>query len=209
MFCRWEREIEPGDPWTNMASDAAMLAALVDDQAGLPTVRVYQWDRPSVSIGRLQNEEAVSLLYPGRPCVRRPTGGRAVLHGNDLTITVAVRSDCMPEHVRHGTLASYRQIMAGVVTALRSCGISAAFASSRENRRTAQIVNCFDIAAGCDLIDSRSGRKIAGSAQRRERDAILQQTSLPLEFLPDVEAFIQQLQSGLQDALSVGEWLIN
>ena len=191
-----------------MEVDADLLAALLDKRALLPTIRIYQWDRPSVSIGRLQNEAAVKRQYPDLPWVRRPTGGRAVVHGNDLTITVAARCPWLPNLSGQGILPSYRLIMSGIRQALSDCGIPTAFGPHLENRRTNGVVNCFDIAAGCDLIDSRSGRKIAGSAQRREQDAILQQTSLPLELLPDIESFVQRLQTGFQIALQVDEWYV-
>ena len=89
---QWQEEQSPGSPWHNMAVDAALLSELREGGQCLPIVRLYQWDRPSVSIGRLQPEEPVRRLYPDLPCVRRPTGGRAVLHGEDLTITVAAQS---------------------------------------------------------------------------------------------------------------------
>ena len=192
-----------------MALDAELLADLLAERTSLPTIRIYQWDRPSVSIGRLQNEDAVRRKYPDLPSVRRPTGGRAVLHGDDLTISAATRSMWLPNAEGQGILPSYRLIMAGVRMALSDCGIPTVFGPARERRQAAGVVNCFEIAAGCDLIDIRNGRKIVGSAQRREQDAILQQTSLPLEFLPDLEAFIDRLQANFQRALQVDEWLVN
>ena len=209
MQWRWQRETVPGDPWTNMAMDAELLADLLAERTQLPTVRIYQWDRPSVSIGRLQVQEAVIRKYPELTWVRRPTGGRAVLHGNDLTITVATRSQWLPGVVGQGVLPSYRTIMAGIREAFRECGIPTVFGTPRQSRQTAGIVNCFEVAAGCDLLDCRSGRKIAGSAQRREQNVILQQTSLPLEFLPEIEAFIQSVQLGFQKALLVDQWFVN
>ncbi len=209
MQWRWQHEIAPGDPWTNMAHDAALLAAMLVEKEVLPTIRLYQWDRPSVSFGRLQNETAVQRSYPDLPCVRRPTGGRAVLHGNDLTITVATRSAWLPNKAGEGTLASYRLIMAGLREALNQSGIPTAFGSARENHQTTHVVNCFDIVASCDLTDSRDGRKIAGSAQRRQQGAILQQTTMPLELLTELEGFVNILQSSFQRALQVQEWVVN
>ena len=85
----WWREPEPCDPWTNMTRDAALLETLGEGK-GETTVRIYQWDRPAVTVGRHQDEDAVREIFPLLPIIPRPTGGRAVLHGEDLTITVAV-----------------------------------------------------------------------------------------------------------------------
>ena len=61
------------------------------DADALPIVRVYRWDRPSVSVGRLQDEEAVQRVFPGLPLsAARPAGGPCV-HGDDLTVSVVVR----------------------------------------------------------------------------------------------------------------------
>lgn len=189
-----------------MAADAALLADIAEGHQGLPVVRVYQWDRSSVSIGRLQPEEPVQRLYPDLPCVRRPTGGRAVLHGQDLTVTVATRTDWLPNDAGRTVLMSYRLLMAGLVTTLEEVGHAVCF--GREKLRGGRgSINCFDLAAGCDLIDARDGRKLVGSAQRREGDALLQQMSLPLALLPDQRAFAQSLCRGFGQALRVEEWL--
>ena len=75
-----------------MATDAALLRELRDDAQALPIVRVYGWDRPCVSLGRLQDEQAVRAAFPDLPLVRRPTGGRAVRHGDDLTASPSWRA---------------------------------------------------------------------------------------------------------------------
>lgn len=203
---QWQEERLPGSPWHNMAVDAALLSEMREGRPGLPVVRLYQWDRRSVSIGRLQPEEPVHRLYPDLPCVRRPTGGRAVLHGEDLTITVAARIDRLPGDAGRTILASYRLLMAGVVAALTEAGHETRFGTERARGSKASI-HCFDVAAGCDLIDARSGRKLVGSAQRREGEALLQQMSLPLALLPDLTAFTPSLRRGFADALHVEEWL--
>ncbi len=203
---RWQMEVLPGSPWHNMAIDAALMAGIREGHQGLPIVRVYQWDRPSVSIGRLQPEEPVRRLYPEIPCVRRPTGGRAVLHGEDLTITVAARADWLPEDVGKTVLSSYRLLMAGLITALEEAGHTVCFGTEK-SRGGRGSVHCFDLAAGCDLVDACSGRKLVGSAQRREGEALLQQMSLPMTLVPDLDAFTQSLRQGFGQALRVEEWL--
>ena len=204
---RWQADDLPGSPWQNMAVDAALLSELGAGHHCLPVVRVYQWDRRAVSIGRLQPEEPVRRLYPELPCVRRPTGGRAVMHGADLTVTVAARMDWLPGESGKTVLSSYRLLMTGLVAALEEAGHRTGFGTEKAGGGRGSL-HCFDLAAGCDLIDARSGRKLVGSAQRREGDALLQQMSLPLSLIPDLPAFTQSLRRGLGDALRVEEWLL-
>lgn len=201
----WQADRQPGSPSHNMEADAALLEAIVNGRLFLPVIRIYQWDRPSVSIGRLQPEEPVQRLYPHLPIVRRPTGGRAVLHGEDLTITIATRTDWLPGDSGRTTLSSYRLLMAGLMAALKEAGhdVSVGTEKLRGNRGSIQ---CFDLAAGCDLVDAFSGRKLVGSAQRRDGNAILQQMSLPLSLLMDKTTFCRALQREFQQALGIEEW---
>jgi len=198
------RQDEPGSPWENMAVDVALLSAVSNGRQDIPTVRLYQWDRPSVSIGRLQREEPVRRLYPALPYVRRPTGGRAVVHGQDLTVSVAARTDWLPGDAGRTVLTSYHLLMAGLVKALAEAGHETSFGA--EACGVGGDINCFDSIAGCDLVDRSTGRKIVGSAQRREGGALLQQMSLPLSLVPDLAAFALSLRRNMGDALHVEEW---
>lgn len=191
MHWNWQVDAEPGEPEQNMMVDTDLLAALVAGD-GMPTVRVYTWDRKAVSIGRLQNEEAVHKLYPNLPLVRRPTGGRAVIHGEDLTITVAVRLDCLPLECR-SVLASHELLVDPVKDALTACGLIVCYGGC-PIRSQRDIVNCFELAASCDLIDGHTGTKLVGSAQRREGNALLQQMSLSLALLSDRASFLSHLR---------------
>ena len=182
-----------------MAADAALLAELAE-QPGPPAVRVYTWDRLSVSIGRLQHEAPVRALYPDLPLVRRPTGGRAVLHGGDLTVTVAVRLEHLPEDSR-SVLSSHHLLMGNVLRALSALGLEACFGGCALGKQNG-IINCFELSAACDLIDSRTGKKLVGSAQRRENAALLQQMSLPLGILSDRNLFLHCLHREFQQTFS-------
>ena len=196
---RWLHDDMPGGPEENMAADAALLA---ESAAGdVPAVvRVYTWDRPAVSIGRLQQEAPVRAAYPDLPIVRRPTGGRAVLHGDDLTVSVTVRLLRLPEDSRT-VPASHHLIMGGVLRALQSLGLEVCFGGCAIGSQ-AGIVNCFDLSAACDLIDSHTGKKLVGSAQRREEGAFLQQMSLPLGILSDRALFLRCLHDEFQQTFS-------
>ena len=105
-----------------MALDAALLAALLDDAATMPIIRIYQWKRTSVSFGRLQSEVAVGNYYPNLPRIRRPTGGRAVLHGEDITVSVAMLTTYLPAHCKSGMLGAYRQIFRRACAGLKGGG---------------------------------------------------------------------------------------
>jgi len=203
-WAQWRQDERPGSPWDNMAADVALLSAISGGQQDVPIVRLYQWDRPSVSIGRLQREEPVRRLYPDLPCVRRPTGGRAVVHGQDLTVSVAARTDWLPGDAGRTVLTSYHLLMAGLIEALAGAGHETSFGA--EACGVGGNINCFDSIAGCDLVDVRTGRKIVGSAQRRVGETLLQQMSLPLSLVPDLAAFAASLRRGIGDALHVEEW---
>ena len=90
-----------------MAMDAALLGGLGDGEATMPIIRVYLWDRPSVCFSRLQSEAAVENYYPNLPRIRRPTGGRAVVYGEDLTITAALLTSHLPSHCKPRLLGAY------------------------------------------------------------------------------------------------------
>ena len=199
MRWNWQVDAEPGDPEQNMAVDSDLLAALVGGD-GIPTVRVYTWNKKSVSIGRLQSEETVASFYPDLPLVRRPTGGRAVLHGEDLTITVALRLDCLPLECR-SVLASHATLVDPVKAALIAGGLTACYGGCPV-RSQRDIVNCFDLAASCDLIDGQTGTKLVGSAQRREGNALLQQMSLSLALLSDRPLFTSRLRECFDQTFS-------
>ena len=196
----WRVDDVPGSPAHNMDTDAGLLAAMAEPGA-LPSVRVYTWDRAAVSFGRLQREEPVKALYPGLPVVRRPTGGRAVLHGEDLTISVALRLDWLPED-RRSVLTSHEFVMDPIKDALISLGLTAGYGGCPLGSQK-DIVDCFALSASCDLVDSYTGKKLAGSAQRREGDALLQQVSVLGSVISGYPRFLDYLQSAYGQTFAV------
>ncbi len=207
MQWRWHEDSAPGDPWANMATDQALFEAVRDGAAPLPIVRVYRWDRPAVSVGRLQDWVRVQRVFPNLPAVRRPTGGRAVVHGQDLTVSVVTRSEWLPES--GNILSSYRQIVRGLIDAFGAVGVTARLGSPVRSGNQHDIVDCFEINAGCDLVEAGTGRKLVGSAQRREGGALLQQMSIPALALPDERLFIAEIKTGLERSLGVSEWSVD
>ncbi len=162
----------------NMAVDEAML---LTHAAGLvpPTLRLYCWTPPAVSLGLLQrydafNEQACWQL--GFAIVRRPSGGGAVLHQHEVTYAVVVDSRFCP--YGSSVLATYRWLSEGLIAGLRFLGISASL-PDRTNGPTLPATFCFVRLTGADL--EVSGRKLGGSAQARQRNFLLQHGSLPLQ----------------------------
>lgn len=163
----------------NMAVDEAILRSCAEGCVP-PTVRVYSWDRPSISIGCMQPAapDILDLDYcrqEGIEVVRRITGGRAVVHGSDVTFSLAIREIDLPEGCAN-VIASHRWLMGGVVTGLRRLGIDADIGPERSDATDAS-TDCFARVAECDV---RVGRtKVVGSAQVRRFGALMEQGSTP------------------------------
>ena len=165
----------------NMALDEALSISARSGGPG-PTLRLYGWDRPSVSLGRNQRAGLLDLDYCARagiPVVRRPTGGRAILHGEELTYSFSA-----PVGIRGlGTrvLDSYEALSHAFMHAFESLGLSAMSTSKAKKSASHVSINplCFSSASYGEI--SVSGRKKIGSAQRRWPEGFLQQGSIPLK----------------------------
>src|SRR5262245_55330813 len=165
---RWIESGE-GSPAWNMALDEAILDAVIEGISP-PTIRLYRWERPAISVGKFQhvcrglNVDACAAL--GVPVVRRLTGGRAVLHGSDQTFSLMVPSNFLGEHAR-SVVASYRWLSQGFVAALRSLRL---FGSMGEcERRTERNGDCFAARSQADVLTA-GGEKLVGSAQCRSEE---------------------------------------
>lgn len=164
------------DAAAQMAADEALLDAVV--AGALPALRLYRWSRPALSLGRFQPDDDVdadACARLGVEVVRRPTGGRGLLHGGDLTYAVAMPRPVGPEG---GVDQVYRHLAAGLIAGLARLGVEAAVA--RHDGPAGPI--CFAGQQGADL---RVGdRKLCGSAQVRRAGAVLQHGSVLLTRLP-------------------------
>lgn len=162
---------EPLEGAMNMAVDEALLAALEDGSVERPTLRLYGWKEPTISLGYLQ--DASPFLGTGLPIVRRITGGRAVLHLTELTYSII--APIGHPLFSEGILAAYSVISTCIINALRSAGISAEFSrgsSRREPGRSA----CFHTPSRFEVLVG--GKKLVGSSQRRFKAAFLQHGSI-------------------------------
>lgn len=171
-------ETPPLDAFRNMAIDEAMAQAVRRKEVP-PTLRFYGWLTPSISIGYFQHiEDAVDYarcLRSNIPVVRRLTGGRAVLHHNEITYSVAAGS-----HLRNfqGIHQTYLTLSQGIVRGLRQLGVPAEILRTDQKPRHSSPY-CFSYPTKHEIVVS--GRKLIGSAQRRWREAFLQHGSLLLK----------------------------
>jgi lipoate-protein ligase A len=162
-----------------MARDEA-IAALHATGATQPTLRLYRWRPACLSLGRFQRSGEVdheACALRGIAIVRRPSGGRALLHDDELTYAIIMR-DTHPLLGGESILASYRQISLALRNGLRQLGVAAELTSVDRERRAGGSAACFDAPASYEL--TVGGRKLAGSAQTRRNGVLLQHGAIPL-----------------------------
>ncbi|MCU0606706.1 MAG: lipoate--protein ligase family protein [Candidatus Edwardsbacteria bacterium] len=172
------------DGWYNMAFDE-LLARAAGDGAAQPVVRFYGWDPPAVSLGYNQDDAEIdraACAAAGVDVVRRPTGGRAVYHRDELTYCVAAPAD--DPLLGGAVLETYRTIAAALLAGLRNLGVGADMVRSEAGAPgPARAASCFAAAGRYEI--TAGGRKIVGSAQRRIGGALLQQGSVLLNQAQD------------------------
>ena len=165
----------------DMAVDEA-LAEAVGNGDSPPVVRLYGFFPPTLSLGRFQRIKgrcAAELLEAdGVTLVRRPTGGHAVLHDNELTYSVALSKEGDLPAGASRKREVYEFIAGMLITGLARLGVRGTINASR--RGDLHNPDCF-ASAGEYEIAGRTGRKLIGSAQMTTRQAILQHGSIPLE----------------------------
>jgi lipoate-protein ligase A len=159
-----------------MAVDQAILESAAAGSSP-PTLRLYAWDPVCLSIGYAQpvaDVDRAKVAGEGWSLVRRPSGGTAVLHREELSFAMAA-----PEShpvAAGGVLALYRRLSGPLVLALRLMGLEAQAEPGATSRGREPI--CFLIAAPYEI--TVNGKKLVGSAQRRRRGGVLQHGTIPL-----------------------------
>lgn len=157
----------------NMALDHALMGRA--RRTGEAVLRVYGWSMPVLSLGRNQpardSYDDVMLAERGVAVVRRPTGGRALLHHRELTYSVTA-----PATAAMGLTTIYQRINHLLVDALTAMGVPAALAQPHPRAHKPTAVPCFDAPAAGEVVVG--ARKLAGSAQWRDGDALLQHGSV-------------------------------
>ena len=167
------------DGATNMAVDEAILEAVATGDS-LPTLRFYAWQPPCLSVGYSQavrDEVDLGACHAqGIDLVRRPTGGRAILHTDELTYSVVAFQD--DPRVAGEIVESYRRLCQGLLAGLRMLGLDVVQAGRKPSRPETFSAACFD--APSDYEITVQGKKLIGSAQARRRGVVLQHGALPL-----------------------------
>ncbi len=162
-----------------MALDEAILRAVAQGLVP-PTLRLYAWEPGSLSLGRAQpvaDADRQALAEAGLGLVRRPTGGRAILHIDELTYSVVAPED--EPRVAGGIIESYRRLSAALAHALLTLGVANLAADRRAERRLSRAGPvCFELPSDYEI--TAGGRKLVGSAQMRALGAVLQHGALPL-----------------------------
>jgi len=171
----------------HMALDAGLMDRARQEHGAV--LRVYCWSRPTLSFGRHETTRgrfnADTLRRAGVAVVRRPTGGRALLHHHEVTYSVTA-----PAPSGETLADSYAQINALLLDALAGLGVAATAAPARGPLRPGRDA-CFAEPTAGELVVG--GRKLVGSAQLRERGALLQHGSI---LVSDDQARIAELATG-------------
>ena len=162
-----------------MAVDEAILEHIGRGES-LATLRLYAWEPPCLSLGYAQPFSDVDmprLQARGWEVVRRPTGGRAILHTDELTYALIAPLD--ESRLAGSVLESYSRLAQALLAALRSLGLPVAmqeYADANNNLITNPV--CFEVPSTYEI--TVRGKKLVGSAQARRKEGVLQHGSLPL-----------------------------
>jgi lipoyl(octanoyl) transferase len=161
----------------NMALDEAVLRSVAAGDTP-PTLRVSDWNPPCLSLGYAQKSADVDFMRAakqGWDVIRRPTGGRAVLHIDELTYSVIVPLD--HPLAQGDVIASYQRISTALLAALEILGLNPR-ADRRTGRHDSTGAVCFEMPSHYEV--TAGGRKLVGSAQLRRFGGLLQHGSIPL-----------------------------
>jgi lipoate-protein ligase A len=201
----------PGQAGWNMAVDEAVLVMAGRGESP-PTLRFFSWDAPSLSIGSFQKAGELNLTLikeKNVPIVRRPTGGRAVLHDAELTYSLAcpIPSPYLPS----GLMDSYKVIGSCFLAGLSLLGVSAQLLAVSKNPdrksrpRDASHPLCFSSPSWYEVLSD--GKKLIGSAQRRLKDSLLQQGSLLIKL--DIDGLLSLMLIDDDDKIRARESLLS
>lgn len=205
-FARWRLLISPfADGPLNMAIDEAILLAVSEGNAP-PTLRFFGWAPPCLSLGYAQplaDVDEARLRERGWDLVRRATGGRAILHTDELTYSIIAPMG--EPRVTGGVVESYRQLSIGLLRGLELLNLSvrsekkmeeALFPTSNFQPPTSILPVCFEVPSDYEI--TANGKKLLGSAQVRKRGVVLQHGTLPLT--DDIARICEALQFESEEA---------
>ena len=163
----------------NMDIDAQLLQQAIDEQIQEPIFRLYAWKPACVSLGRNQDDNFIDkgfLKKHNIDIVRRLTGGRALLHDNEITYSFI----CPITYLKHGehVVSSYKEICEFLIKKFKNIGIELDFGTAKQVKTAADY--CMLISTGADLC--YKNRKLIGSAQCRKNGYILQHGSILYDY---------------------------
>jgi len=169
----------PSNGAWNMAVDEAILEHIQNGEAK-PTLRLYAWNPPCLSLGHAQpfaDVDVERLKSRGWEVVRRVTGGRAILHTDELTYSVI--GNVNEPILVGGVLESYSQLAKALLYAVQSLSVQVEMKEYKDGH-TSQNQNpvCFEVPSTYEV--TIHGKKLIGSAQARKKNGVLQHGSLPL-----------------------------
>ena len=164
----------------NMAVDEAILEHIGRGES-TPTLRLYTWTPACLSLGHAQSLEDVDmtrLKEHGWEVVRRATGGRAILHTDELTYSVIAPSN--EPRVEGSVLESYNRLAQALLLAVKSLEIPVEMKELAGHASSVTQMNpvCFEVPSTYEI--TVNGKKLVGSAQARKKEGVLQHGSLPL-----------------------------
>ncbi len=163
----------------NMAVDNDLLESAIAQNLDYPIFRLYGWNPPCVSLGRNQDDSFLDkefLKQNNIDVVRRLTGGRALLHDNEITYSFI----CPVSYLQNGEhiVASYKEISQILIDKFKHLGIELDFGESKPVKTGFDY--CMLISTGADLC--YQGKKLIGSAQCRKKGYILQHGSILYDY---------------------------
>ena len=175
----WRLIITPPARGTwNMAVDEAILGSIGRGESP-PTLRLYAWEPPCLSLGYSQpfaDVDSARLQARSWEVVRRPTGGRAILHTDELTYSIAGSAE--EPILAGGVLESYNRIAQALSLAVKDLELPVEMKEGKPAEQGVSNPVCFEVPSTYEI--TVSGKKLIGSAQARKKEGVLQHGSIPL-----------------------------
>jgi lipoyl(octanoyl) transferase len=184
----------------NMALDESILEHIGRGES-LPTLRLYAWEPACLSLGHAQpiaDVDMKRLRERGWEVVRRLTGGRAILHTDEITYSVIAPSD--EPRLAGSVLESYNRLAQALLLAVQHLELAVEMKEGKAENASFPNPICFEVPSAYEI--TVNGKKLIGSAQARKREGVLQHGSLPLtgDLTRICQALVFEHQSAREEA---------
>jgi len=184
----------------NMALDESILEHIGRGES-LPTLRLYAWDPACLSLGHAQpfsDVDTTRLNERGWEIVRRATGGRAILHTDELTYSVIAPND--EPRVAGSVLESYNRLAQALLLAVKNLDLPVEMKEDGTDANSTPNPVCFEVPSAYEI--TVDGKKLIGSAQARKKEGVLQHGALPLtgDLTRICQALVFESESAREDA---------